>query len=107
MDAAQAPSPSPGPPASAGMTAMPPVSVGAPLPAVLPTLAPIPPPSPLQAAWPPSAQLATAFILGVATTLLAVHVFNSSRAGSRPAEIVERRVVADDEPSRERREPPL
>jgi competence protein ComEA len=48
-----------------------------------------------------------AFILGVATALLAVHVFNSTRSGSRPTEIVERRVVpADDvEPSRERREP--
>src|SRR4051794_3349050 len=94
MDAAQVPSPSPGPPASAGMTATPPVAPAAPLPTVLPS-----PPaqllSPLQAAWPPAAQWATAFILGVATTLLAFHVFSSTRASSKPTEIIERRVIVE------------
>src|SRR5436853_537158 len=105
MDAAQAPSPSPGPPASAGVTATPLVAPSTPLPAVLPGL-PVPPLSPLQAAWPPAAQWATAFLLGVATTLLAVHVFNSTRVSSKPTEVVERRAVAaDDEPGQERREP--
>jgi competence ComEA-like helix-hairpin-helix protein len=50
-------------------------------------------PSALSAAWPPAAQWATAFILGVATTLLAVHVFNSTSASTRPTEIIERRVL--------------
>src|SRR5262245_1114465 len=94
MDAAQAPSPAPGPPASAGVTTTPPRSPAAPLP----TLPSIPAPSPLQAAWPPAAQWATAFILGVATTLLAVHVFTSTRTASRPTEIVERRVVVEAAP---------
>jgi len=66
------------------------------LPAALPNLPSVPPPSALQAAWPPAAQWATAFILGVATTLLAVHVLTSTRTASRPAEIVERRVVIEE-----------
>jgi competence protein ComEA len=46
-------------------------------------------PSPLLAAWPRSAQLATAFLLGVAVTLLAVHCFASARSGTRPADLEE------------------
>jgi competence ComEA-like helix-hairpin-helix protein len=38
-------------------------------------------------AWPPSAQLTTAFLLGVALTLLAVHICGSWRWGSRPSEL--------------------
>jgi competence protein ComEA len=38
-------------------------------------------------AWPRSAQLTTAFLLGVAATLLLVHVMGSLRGGSRPLEL--------------------
>lgn len=37
--------------------------------------------------WPRSAQLATAFLLGLATILLAVHVYGSMRRGARPTEL--------------------
>jgi competence protein ComEA len=51
-----------------------------------------PPPTPASVppavltAWPPSAQWATAFLLGVATSLLAVQGFGHLRWGSRPTE---------------------
>ncbi len=38
-------------------------------------------------AWPRSAQVTTAFLLGVASTLLFVHVLGSVRWGSRPLEL--------------------
>src|SRR5262245_59299332 len=38
-------------------------------------------------AWPRSAQWTTAFLLGVATTLLAVQTFQYSRWGTRPSEL--------------------
>lgn len=41
---------------------------------------------PLVAAWPRSAQLTTAFLLGLSTALLLVHVSSSWRWGSRPTE---------------------
>jgi competence protein ComEA len=62
-----------------------------------PAPAPVPAPVPLAAApaqppavlhvWPRSAQLTTAFLLGVAATLLTVHVLSSLRWASRPAEL--------------------
>src|SRR5207302_2849613 len=73
MDPAQAPTLEPRPPT--GITATPPAPPVA--PPVVPSL-PLgisPEPSPLLAAWPRSAQLATAFLLGVAATLLIVHCF--------------------------------
>ncbi len=45
----------------------------------------LPEQSPLVAAWPRSAQLATAFLLGVATALLVVHCLSMS--GGRPADL--------------------
>jgi len=38
----------------------------------------------VQTAWPRSAQLAAAFLLGVATVLLVVHAYGGLRGGSRP-----------------------
>jgi competence protein ComEA len=38
-------------------------------------------------AWPRSAQLVTAFLLGIAATLLTVRVMGSLRSGSRPTEL--------------------
>jgi competence protein ComEA len=48
-----------------------------------------PPPSSSVAAilWPRSAQLATAVLLGLATVLLAVHVYGSLRRSARPTEL--------------------
>lgn len=48
------------------------------------TVAPAPPAPGLPTGWPFSAQLATAFLLGIATTLLAVHCYRSWRGSSRP-----------------------
>jgi competence protein ComEA len=50
--------------------------------------APLPPTSP--PAWPRSAQWATAFLLGVATTLLGVYALSSLRGGTRPTELSSR-----------------
>jgi competence protein ComEA len=51
-----------------------------------PPPAPVPaPPAPaVPTAWPRSAQLAAAFLLGVATVLLVVHAYGGLRGGSRP-----------------------
>jgi competence protein ComEA len=46
-----------------------------------------PPPPPVATTWPRSAQLATAFLLGVAGTLLVVHVLGALRWGSRPTDL--------------------
>jgi competence protein ComEA len=43
--------------------------------------------APIALAWPRSAQLATAFLLGVATTLLAIHACRGLRWGSRPTQL--------------------
>lgn len=48
--------------------------------------APTSPPA-IVTAWPHSAQLTTAFLLGVAATLLFVHVMGSVRWGARPLEL--------------------
>jgi competence protein ComEA len=48
------------------------------------------PPAPPSSAWPVQAQLAVAFLLGVAVTLLVVQVLGSLRGGSRPAEATHR-----------------
>jgi competence ComEA-like helix-hairpin-helix protein len=42
---------------------------------------------PQAVAWPRAAQVATVFLLGVATTLLAVHGYRGLRWGSRPTEL--------------------
>jgi competence protein ComEA len=47
-------------------------------------------PAPPAPAWPVQAQLAVAFLLGVAVTLLLVQVLGSLRFGSRPAEVTHR-----------------
>src|SRR5262249_25778294 len=39
-------------------------------------------------AWPRSAQLTTAFLLGLATCLLGIHTYTSSRWGGRPTELI-------------------
>jgi competence protein ComEA len=88
MDPAQAPTLEPRPPT--GITAAPPSP-----PVATPVVPPLPfgnPPnsSPLSAAWPRSAQLATAFLLGVAATLLIVHCFYAARGGARPADLENR-----------------
>src|SRR5262249_35242354 len=57
----------------------------APVPKPVPA---VPPPPPVVAAWPRSAQLTTAFLLGVLTTLLGVHAWGYTRWGSRPTEFV-------------------
>jgi competence protein ComEA len=44
-------------------------------------------PSALLTAWPRSAQLALAFLLGVATTLLAVQAYRSMPSSTRPSEL--------------------
>jgi competence protein ComEA len=55
-----------------------------------PPLAAAPAPPPVQhavlLAWPRSAQLVTAFLLGLATALLAVHSYGYLRYGTRPTE---------------------
>ena len=51
-------------------------------------VAPVPPA--LQTAWPRSAQLTTAFLLGVAATLLVIHALGQLRWGSRPTELTYR-----------------
>lgn len=56
------------------------------------TSAVVPAPPAVLHAWPRSAQLATAFLLGVSTTLLLVHILGSARWGSRPASL-ERPIV--------------
>jgi len=38
-------------------------------------------------AWPRSAQLALAFLLGLATALIAIHAYSCSRWGSRPTDL--------------------
>jgi competence protein ComEA len=48
------------------------------------------PPAPPSSAWPVQAQLAVAFLLGVALTLLVVQVLGSLRGGSRPTELTYR-----------------
>jgi competence protein ComEA len=50
---------------------------------------PVPPPPtpPVVAAWPRSAQWTTAFLLGVATTLLVGHLWSYLPWGTRPAEL--------------------
>jgi competence protein ComEA len=65
-------------------------------PAASPPAPPSPPPDPpaLLTAWPRSAQLTTAFLLGVACTLLGVQVLQSVRWGTRPSELEPRIVVA-------------
>lgn len=58
----------------------------APVPAPgVPSLAP--PPATVLRAWSRSAQLTTAFLLGVAVTLLAIHCFGSGRSGTRPSDL--------------------
>ena len=57
----------------------------APPPSPVPASASPPPPDVVRA-WPPSAQWATAFLLGVAVTLLVVHAFTYLRGGTRPTE---------------------
>jgi competence protein ComEA len=53
-----------------------------------------PPRSPeIISAWPRCAELAAAFLLGVLTTLLGIHVASSLRAGTEPAEIVGTQIV--------------
>src|SRR3954465_6427870 len=49
----------------------------------------VPPPAPaaVLSTWPRSAQLATAFLLGLAAALVAVHAFGSSRWASKPAQL--------------------
>lgn len=49
-------------------------------------VAPASEPPALPIVWPRSAQLATAFLLGVASTLLALHAMQSLRWGARPSE---------------------
>ena len=58
-------------------------------PTSVPAAPPAAPPAPtaLQTAWPRAAQLATVFLLGVATTLLAVHAWSMLRFGARPSEL--------------------
>jgi competence protein ComEA len=88
MDTAQAPTLEPHPPT--GITASPPPSPVAP-PALPPLpFAKAPDPSPWSATWPRSAQLATAFLLGVAATLMVVHCFSAARGGARPADLENR-----------------
>ncbi len=48
---------------------------------------PAPPASAVLTAWPRSAQLTTAFLLGVLTTMLAVQLLGGFRWGARPAEL--------------------
>src|SRR5262245_32729888 len=45
------------------------------------------PPPNLVLAWPRSAQLATAFLLGVALTLIACHALGYLRLGTRPSQL--------------------
>src|SRR5262249_46965104 len=52
-----------------------------------PVTAPQPLPSTIFRAWPRSAQLATAFLLGVALALLGVQILGHLRWGSRPTEL--------------------
>jgi competence protein ComEA len=55
-------------------------------PPIGPAAAPTSPPA-IVTAWPHSAQLTTAFLLGVAATLLFVHVMGSVRWGARPLDL--------------------
>jgi competence protein ComEA len=57
-----------------------------PSPVPVPAAAPQPPPAVLTA-WPRSAQLTTAFLLGVAVTLLGIQVAGLLRWGSRPTDL--------------------
>lgn len=65
-------------------------------PAAIPSAVPPLPPEPaaLLLAWPRSAQLTTAFLLGVASTLLTVQVLQAVRWGTRPSDLEPRTVVA-------------
>ncbi len=49
-----------------------------------PVAAPV---SPVELAWPRSAQVTTAFLLGVAVTLLGVHAWSASGGGARPSDL--------------------
>jgi competence protein ComEA len=86
------------PPANVLPTASATVAIGpspVPVPVITVQVGPVatspvsPPPSQpaILTAWPRSAQLTTAFLLGLATALLAVHVFSSLRWGSRSADL--------------------
>lgn len=55
--------------------------------AATPESSPSPPPTPLRLAWPHSTQLATAFLLGAALTLLAIQVWQSLAGGARPSDL--------------------
>src|SRR4051812_9837094 len=80
----QAPSaPATGAPSSTAITAGP--RLGCPAPSDVAPPA-VPPPAALPA-WPRAAQGATAFLLGVAVALLAVHSVGYLRHGSRPAKL--------------------
>jgi competence protein ComEA len=72
---------------SIGVTAG--VQVGCPAanPSPLLPAAPISSPPDVVSAWPRSAQITTVFLLGVASTLLLLHVGSSLRWGSRPTEL--------------------
>jgi competence protein ComEA len=74
MDAATPPSPSNVAPAPVG-----------PLPPPAPT--PSPALATVMGVWPRSAQLALVFLLGVATTLIAVRCWSSGRWGARPTDL--------------------
>src|SRR5262249_37221648 len=65
----------------------------APTPNPVPALAPPTPPAVVNA-WPRSAQWATAFLIGVAVTLLLVHSFSYLRGGTRPTELYRERGIA-------------
>lgn len=58
----------------------------APPPSPVPAPAPSPPQPDVLHAWPPAAQWATAFLLGVAGTLLVVHSFSYLRWTTRPTD---------------------
>jgi competence protein ComEA len=72
---------------STGVTAG--VQVGCPAvnPSPLLPAAPFSSPPDVVSAWPRSAQITTVFLLGVASTLLILHVGSSLRWGSRPTEL--------------------
>src|SRR5262249_25943528 len=83
MDAAPLPTLPPGAfTAGSARAAGPPAPPPAPL-----TVPPPPAPPVLATAWPRSAQWAAVFLLGAAAALLALHVFQSQRWGSRPTDL--------------------
>src|SRR5262249_22696203 len=59
-------------------------------PSTPPTTTSVTPPSPMRLAWPRSARWTPAFLLGLATALLASHALGQLRWGSRPTELTYR-----------------